>query len=67
MTDPLAYAGHYAYYHAGGTLDWLLDMVVPGVVYGAIGRLMRSMTLPEARLASANVVVALPAYRGRRT
>jgi hypothetical protein len=65
MTDPLAFAGHNPHHYQGGTLDWLLDMVVHGVVYGAIGRLMRSMTMPEVLLV-ATIVVAFPAYCGRR-
>jgi hypothetical protein len=64
MPPVLAYAGHYAH-HASG-LDWLAEVIVRGVLYSAIGRLMRSMTLPEALIVAAIVVVAFLAYRGRR-
>jgi hypothetical protein len=65
VTGPLAYAGHYAH-HASGGLDWLLELVMRGVLYSAIGRLMRSLTLPEVLLVAAIAVVAFLAYRGRR-
>jgi hypothetical protein len=63
VTGPLAYAGHYAH-HASG-LDWLLDVAVRAVIYGAIGRLMRSLTLPEVLIVAAIVIVAFLAYRRR--
>ena len=65
MTAPLAYAGHAAHHVAGG-LDWLAEIVVRGVLYSAIGRVMRHLTLTEAVIVAAIVVCAFLAYRGRR-
>jgi hypothetical protein len=61
VISPLADAGH----HSAGGLDWLLEMVVRRVVYGAISRFMRSLTLPEMLIVAAIVVVALLAYQRR--
>ena len=60
---PLAYAGHYA--HQSGGLDWVLNAVVHAVIFSTIGRLMRSLTLPEVLIVAAIVVVAFLAYRRR--
>jgi hypothetical protein len=60
----MASAGHYA--HQAGGLDWLLNAVVHAVIFSAVGRVMRSMTLAEALIVAAIVVVAFLAYRGRR-
>ena len=62
MIAPLAYAGHYAHHASGGGLDWLAEVVVRGVLYSAIGRVMRSLTLTEA---AAIAVVAFTAYQQR--
>ena len=62
---PLAYAGHYAHHASGGGLDWLAEVVVRGVLYSAIGRVMRSLTLTEALIVAAIAVVAFTAYQQR--
>jgi hypothetical protein len=62
---PLAYAGHYAPHASGGGLDWLAEVVVRGVLYSAIGRVMRSLTLTEALIVAAIAVVAFTAYQRR--
>jgi hypothetical protein len=64
VTGSLAYAAQYAH-HASGGLDWLLNMVVHGVVYAAISRVIRSMTMPEVLLLAAVVVVAFLTYQRR--
>jgi hypothetical protein len=61
---PLAYAGQHAH-HASG-LDWVLNAVVHAVIFSTVSRLLRSLTLPEALIVAAIVVVAFLAYRGRR-
>jgi hypothetical protein len=64
VTGPLAYAGHCAH-HAAGDLDWLPELVVRGVLYSAIGRFMRSLTLTEVLLVAAIAVIAFMAYQRR--
>jgi len=60
----LAYAGHY--HHANGGVDWLVDIAMRSVIYSVVGRLLRSLTLPEALAIAAVAIVAFLAYRGRR-
>ena len=64
MISPLAYAGHYAH-HAGGGVDWLLNAVVHAVIFSTVSRLLRHLTLTEALIVAAIVVVAFLAYRRR--
>jgi hypothetical protein len=53
MTGPLAYGGHYAH-HAGGGLDRLINAAMHAVIYSAISRVMRSLTLPEVLLVTSS-------------
>lgn len=56
----LAYAGHYAH-HDG--IGWLADVAMRSVIYGVVGRLMRSLTLPEALTVAAIAIVVFLAWR----
>ena len=52
----LAYAGH------GSAAEHLVDIGIRAVIYGAVSRVMREMTLTEVLILAAVAVVAFIAY-----
>jgi hypothetical protein len=51
--------------HYASAGSWIIDLIMRGILYNAIGRVMRSMSLQEVVLVAVLAVVAYLAFRRR--